>query len=129
MPVDRDKSLHQMADDQYIRYSTTSFATGGTRSGGVTLDGRAPIGLIMPSSWINTQSTLLRIQVSTGGTTYFPMWAQNTAYTVGVRKSQYVQVDPNDFHGVEWIRLHSTMTRGTAATQHHADVTIISRLL
>ena len=124
-----EKSVHQRATDSYIKAFTTVFATGGTRGTPVDLDGRTPVRIHMPSTWINTQSTLLHIQLSTGGTTYQDMWSANTAYTVAVAKSKAVVLDTSKFWGVNYIRLHSTLARGTAATQHYGVVTIIARVI
>lgn len=126
MAID-EKSIHQYADEAYIETYESTFVTAGTRGSAVNLDGKAPIRLIMPSTWINTQSTLLHVQLSTGGSTYTELWSAGTAYTVSVAKSKAVRLDPDQFGGVTYLRLISTLARGTAATQHAGVVTIVAR--
>lgn len=128
MAID-EKSIHQAQDAQFIKFYEATFAAGATRATPVNLDGRAPVLLYMPAAYSQTQGLTLRVQLSTGGTTYSPLWNAGTAYTVAVQRSQAVRVDPEVFWGVNYIRLHSTEPRGTASTQHASTVTIVARLL
>jgi hypothetical protein len=124
-----EKSVHQQAGDQYVKAYEATFAAGTTRATAVNLDGRAPIRIIMDSAYSKTAGPTLRVQLSTNGTTFSPLWVNGTAYTVAVKPSQSVRIDPTLFWGVQHIRLLSTLARGTASTQHASVVTIIARLI
>lgn len=123
------KSVHQEAEDQYIKVFTATVVKNGTQSSAVNLEGRAPIRLNMNAGWKGT-SPVVKFQVrETSGAGYLPLWSGGTAYTVAVKKSQAVRVDPTIFSGVNYIKLSSTTARGTAVTQGTiAPIGIVARL-
>jgi len=129
MPLIKNKAIHEFGDEHYIDVFGLAFAAGATRSGAANLDGRAPVMIYVPAQYSATQGLTLRIQVSTGGTTYYPLWNAGTAVTVAVAPSQAVRIDPTLMWGMHRIRLHSTEPRGTASTQHACTISLIARLI
>ena len=126
---DNFRSKFEAADDQYVRVKTVTIVKDGTR-GEAYLNGLSPIRLLMPAGWKST-SPVVRVSVSEDGTTYYRLYpATGTGYTIPAVKSQAVQLDPDAFRGVGYIRLHSTTVRGTAVTQGTiAPISVVCRLI
>ena len=123
------KTQHQAADSQYIDIYDSAYIATGTQCAAVDLDGRSPIRLLMPTGW-ETTSVIVHIDVSDDGVTYHELWSAGTAYTVAVKKSVAVRVDPEVFWGCRWVRLVGTTARGTAEAQAtHGTVGIVARLI
>ena len=123
------KSVHQAADDRYIDVYASAYVATGTQCAAVDLDGRAPVRLLMPAGWAGT-APVVRVDVSDDGTTYRELWSAGTAYTVAVKASQAVRVDPETFWGCRWIRLVGTSAKGTAVAQTtQGSVGIVARLI
>lgn len=97
---------------------TLPFAAASTR-GQIGLGGLAPIRLLVGSKWAGT-APIVHVEVSEDGTTYYPLWASGTAYTVAVKAGKASVVDPTKFYGVKYIRLVGTRARGTAEAQSAA---------
>jgi len=123
------KSVHQMADDQYIDVYSAAIVKTGTQCAAVNLDGRSPVRLLMPAGWATT-AAILHVDMSDDGVTYRELWSAGTAYTVAVKASQAVRVDPQMFGGVNYIRLLGTQVRGTAVAQSTQGIVgIVARLI
>ena len=123
------KSAHQMADDQYIDVYSSAIVKTGTQCTAVNLDGRSPIRLLMPAGWATT-AALVHFDMSDDGVTYRELWSAGTAYTVAVKASQAVRVDPEVFWGTNYIRLLGTQAKGTAVAQNTQGVVgIVARLI
>lgn len=123
------KTVHQAADAQFLKVYDSAYVATGTQSAAVDLEGRSPIRLLMPTGW-ETTSTIVHIDVSDDGTNYYELWSAGTAYTVAVKKSVAVRVDPAVFWGCQYIRLIGTTARGTAFAQGTQGVVgIVARLI
>ena len=123
------KSVHQAADDSYIDVFASAVVKNGTQCAAVDLDGRAPVRLLMPAGWAGT-AAIVHVDLSDDGTTYRELWNAGTAYTVAVKASQAVRVDPWVFGGCRYVRLVGTTAKGTAAAQStQGTVGIVARLL
>ena len=123
------KSVHQAADDQYIDVYSSAIVKDGTQCAAVNLDGRSPVRLLMSAGWATT-AALVHFDMSDDGVTYRELWSAGTAYTVAVKASQAVRVDPEVFWGVNYIRLLGTQAKGTAAAQTTQGVVgIVARLI
>ena len=104
------------------------FAAASTR-GTIEIGGLAPIRLLVGSKWAST-APIVHVQVSEDGTTYYPLWAAGTAYTVAVRAGKASVVDPTKFYGVGYIRLVGTTAKGTATAQSTGvSVGVVARLI
>lgn len=123
------KSGFEETNDRYAAVQTVNLIATGTQSTTANLDGKSPIRLLVGAGWSST-ATIVHIDISDDGTTYYPLWASGTAYTVAVQESQAVSVDPTKFWGVGYIRLIGTLARGTAEAQSTAcSVGIVTRLI
>ncbi len=94
---------------------TLPFAAAATR-GQTDIGDLAPVRLVVGPGWA-ASAAIVHFRVSEDGTTYYPLWASGTAYTVAVSASQASVVDPTKFYGVHSIRIVGTRARGTAAGQ------------
>lgn len=112
-----DISPHTNVQLQQPASYTLSIAATATR-GACSIGNRAPIRLLIPSTWATT-AAIVHVETSEDGTTYYPLWdsANNTAYTVVTNTGKASIVDPTKFHGVAYIRLIGTQARGTAFAQ------------
>jgi hypothetical protein len=123
------KTVHQAADAQFIKVYDSAYVATATQGTAVDLEGRAPLRLLMPAGWAST-SVIVHVDISDDGTTYRELWSAGTAYTVAVKKSQAVRVDPNIFGGCRYVRLVGTTARGTAFAQGTQGVVgIVARLI
>ena len=112
-----------------ITVFSASIAKDGTRTGAIALDGRAPIRLLIPSTWAGT-AAIVHVDVSDDGVAYYPLWSASTAYTVSVLAGKASVVDPTTIYGAGYIRLVGTQARGTAAAQSTAvTVGVVARLI
>lgn len=102
---------------QPITYSLP-FAANSTR-GDMDIGGLAPIRLLAGTGWSST-ATIVHVETSEDGTTYYPLWASGTAYTVPIAEGRASAVDPTKFYAVNHIRLIGTRARGTAEAQSTA---------
>lgn len=124
------RSVHEATNELYPVTYTATIVAEGTRSDVVTLDGRCPIRLLVPSGWRSTAAAV-RVLVSEDGTTYRRLYDRyGTVYSITMASSRAVQVEPTDFAGVNYIRLSSCTAAGTAVTQGTVSpVGIVARLV
>ncbi|MCK9357092.1 MAG: hypothetical protein M0R22_08140 [Dehalococcoidia bacterium] len=123
------KTVHQAADAQFLKIYDSAYIATATQGTAVDLEGRSPIRLLMPAGW-ETTAAIVHIDVSDDGTNYYELWSAGTAYTVAVKKSVAVRVDPEVFWGCQWIRLVGTRARGTAEAQAtQGTIGIVARLI
>ena len=89
----------------------------GTTSTSVTFkDHHRPVGLFIPASF---EPTSIAFEVSPNGTDFYDMYkTDGTEYTVTVASSRFIPLPPQDFIGVQELRI----VAGSAVT---GDATII----
>lgn len=105
---------------------TLPFAAAATR-GDISIGELSPVRLLVGTGWSST-ATIVHVETSEDGVTYYPLWASGTAYTVPVSEGKASVVDPTKFYGVSYIRLIGTRARGTAEAQSTAcAVGIVAR--
>jgi len=117
-------------NDLYPTTITASIAATGTQSGAAELSGLCPIRLLVPSGWRSTAAAV-RVLISEDGTTYRRLYDRyGTVLSIEMAADRAVQIDPNDFAGVSYIKLSSCTAQGTAVTQGTvAPVGIVARLV
>jgi hypothetical protein len=103
-----------------LRQSRTAvITTNGTASAEVDLDGEVLCGISTPSSLVGTSLTFT-VATASGGTFNNMMDGNGNVYTLTMSTNDYIRLNPNDFVGVQFIKLvsGSTETGGATFTLH-----------
>jgi len=90
-------------------------ASSGTTSGAIDLQGMALVGLILPATFTGTALTFSVCDTLAG--TYTPLYdASNSAVSMTVAQGRAYAVDPANFQGIQFIKIVSNATEGSART-------------
>ncbi len=92
-----------------------TIANGATVSSTINLGGFTPVGILLPAAFTGTS---ISFQASVDGTNFFPVRAGTggalLSYTVA--QGTYAALNPNDFHGIHYLRVVSGSAEGAART-------------
>lgn len=94
---------------------SVAIASGQTASAVIACSGFVLCGIQLPAAFTGTTLTF---QASIDGTTFQPVYstASGTALSYTVAQGHYVAVNPQDFQGVNYLKIVSGSSEGAART-------------
>jgi hypothetical protein len=84
--------------------NTPTIASGQQASSVIHTKGNSLCGILMPAAFTGTALTFL---ASVDGTNFFPIYNANGALSYSVAQGQYVAINPQDFYGVQYLKIQS----------------------
>ena len=113
-----------MAGERF-EYLGVVIANGQSLSAAAQVGGYLLCGIIMPSAWT---AAALTFQASKDGTTYNNLYSDGgVEHTVVADASRHIKIDPQDFAGVQYVKVRSG-TSGTPVAQGAArTITLVVR--
>lgn len=92
-----------------------SIASGQTTSGAVELKGLMLCGILLPAAFTGTTLTFL---VSVDGTNFYTLKTSTSGTTLSytVAQGTYAALNPQDFYGVNYLKIVSGSSEGAART-------------
>lgn len=94
---------------------TATIGASGTTTGAIPLGGFCLCGILFPATFTGTAITFL---ASPDGTTYKVLKATTSGTTLSytVAQDTFAAIDPKDFQGVNYLKIVSGSTEGSART-------------
>ena len=89
-------------------------AASGTTTGAIACAGFVLCGILVPAAFTGTALTFT--MCNTVGGTYVPVKNSSGAVSYTVAQGNYYAIDPNDFYGVNFLKIVSGSTEGSART-------------
>jgi len=95
-----------------VVYPTAVIAASGTTSNYIQTNGMSLVGCQMPSTF--TGSTITFTVAPTGGATYVPLYNSSGQVSYSVSQGRFIAINPQDFYGVQFFKIVSGSTEGSA---------------
>ena len=105
--------LNSLPVDKSLIQGQTTIAASGTTSAAINMNGLSLVGIFIPAAFTGTTLTFTG---SPDAATYYPVKNSSGAVSYTVTTSEYIAINPQDFYGLQYIKIVSGSTEGSART-------------
>lgn len=95
-----------------VVYPVVAIPINSTTSGAITTSGMSLVGCLMPSAFTGATISFTASATLTG--TYEELDNSSGKVTYTVTQGKYISINPTDFYGVQFFKIVSASTEGTA---------------
>lgn len=95
---------------------TATIAASAATTGAITLKGFVPVGIYLPGTFTGTSLTFTACDTSGGTYLVVKSTTSGTSLSYTVAQNTYVALDPKDFAGINYLKIVSGSTEGSART-------------